>query len=234
MIINDLKSSLKYTLRSIAAQKLWLLYYIYKKYRYVLKAYGEPSNLWLDFTQGNRKSFTTIYNTHVARLFEYGMRILKDEDHTRDCIHDLFTKLWANRKTLGQTDNERLYLLGALRNTIMAYKAKEDRFMKVELKPDDFIIEFNAESIHIQNDEALAQSQKIRMALEQLTGRQKEIIYLKYFEEMDYEQISELMNISVKGAYKLSARALEALKVILDVDAAVVIVMLFQYRSQLF
>jgi RNA polymerase sigma factor (sigma-70 family) len=116
----------------------------------------------------------------------------------------------------------------------MAYKAKEDRFMKVELKPDDFIIEFNAESIHIQNDEALAQSQKIRMALEQLTGRQKEIIYLKYFEEMDYEQISELMNISVKGAYKLSARALEALKVILDVDAAVVIVMLFQYRSQLF
>jgi RNA polymerase sigma factor (sigma-70 family) len=199
-----------------------------------LRAYGEPSDLWLNFTRGNRKSFTTIYNTHVARLFEYGMRILKDEDQTRDCIHDLFTKLWANRKTLSQTDNELLYLLGALRNTIMAYKAKEGRFLKEELKPDDFVIEFNAESIHIQKDEAIAQSQKIRLALEQLTGRQKEIIYLKYFEELDYEQISELMNISVKGAYKLSARALAALKLILDVDAAIVIAMLFQYKSRLF
>jgi len=199
-----------------------------------LKAYGDPSNLWFDFTKGKRESFTTIYNTHVARLFEYGMRILKDEDQTRDCIHDLFTKLWSNRKTIGQTDNELLYLLGALRNTIMAYKAKEERFLKEELKPDDFIIEFNAESIHIQKDEARVQSQKIRLALEQLTGRQKEIIYLKYFEELDYEEISGLMNISVKGAYKLSARALEALKVILEADAAIVIAMLFQYKSQLF
>jgi len=121
-----------------------------------------------------------------------------------------------------------------LRNTIMAYKAKEERFLKEELKPDDFIIEFNAESIHIQKDEARVQSQKIRLALEQLTGRQKEIIYLKYFEELDYEEISGLMNISVKGAYKLSARALEALKVILEADAAIVIAMLFQYKSQLF
>jgi len=221
-------------LLKIRISKRWFLYYIYEKYQCVLKAYGEPSNLWLDFTKGNRNSFTTIYNTHVARLFEYGMRILKDEDQTRDCIHDLFTKLWANRKTLGQTDNERLYLLGALRNTIMAYKAKEERFLKEELKPDDFVIEFNAESIHVQKEEATAQSQKIRMALEQLTARQKEFIYLKYFEEMDYDQISELMNISIKGAYKLSARALEALKVILDVDAAMIIIMLVQYKSNLF
>lgn len=200
-----------------------------------MKKYADPSNLWINFTQGDRKAFTTIYSNYVESLYEYGMRILNDEDQVKDCIHDLFTKLWLNHKTIGHTDNIRFYLIGAIRNTIFSYKSREDRIQKEEfVNPDDFVLDFNAESDQIKKEESLVQSQKIREALNQLTGRQKEIIYLKYFEEMDYEKISEVMNLSVKGAYKLSARALEALKVILDVDKAMVIFMLLNYKSHIF
>lgn len=200
-----------------------------------MKKYGDPSNLWLNFTQGDRKAFTSIYGIYVGGLYEYGMRILNDEDQVKDCIHDLFTKLWLNHKTLGHTDNIRFYLIGAIRNTIFSYKTKEDRIQKEEFtNPDDFVLDFNAESNQIKKEETLLQSQKIREALEQLTGRQKEIIYLKYFEEMDYEKIAETMNLSVKGAYKLSARALEALKLILDVDKAMLLFMLLNYKSHIF
>ncbi|WP_442590850.1 RNA polymerase sigma factor [Pedobacter sp. AW31-3R] len=195
----------------------------------------EPSNLWLSFTIGNREAFTAIYSAYVGTLYEYGMRMLKDEDQVGDCIHDLFTKLWANHKTIGKTDNIRFYLLGALRNTMMSYKAREDRLPKEEFHhPDDFVLDFNAESARVKKEENQAQSHLISAALEQLTGRQKEIIYLKYFEEMNYEEIAEMMNITVKGAYKLSARALDALKIIMNVDKAVVLWMLLQYKSQLF
>lgn len=185
--------------------------------------------------KGDRQAFTSIYSTYVAGLYEYGMRILNDEDQVKDCIHDLFTKLWLNHKTIGHTDNIRFYLIGALRNTIFSYRIREDRLQKEELlNPDEFVLDFNAESDHIQKEESSAQTEKIRSALEQLTGRQKEIIYLKYFEEMDYEKISELMNLSVKGAYKLSARALDALKIILDTDKAMIIFMLLNYKSHIF
>lgn len=200
-----------------------------------MKPSGDPSTLWLSFTKGNREAFTVIYSTYVETLYEYGMRILRDEDQVADCIHDLFIKLWLNHQTIGKTDNIRFYLIGALRNTITSYKAKEDRFPKEEFHhPDDFILDFNAESAHVKKEESLEQSQKIQDALDQLTGRQKEIIYLKYFEELSYEQISELMNISVKGAYKLSARALESLKILLNADKAMVVWMLLHYKSQLF
>lgn len=200
-----------------------------------MKHPGDPSSLWLSFTTGNREAFTAIYSTYVEALYEYGMRMLKDEDQVADCIHDLFTKLWINHKTIGKTDNIRFYLIGALRNTIISYKAREDRLPKEELhNPDDFILDFTAESAQVKKEESLAQSQTISTALDQLTGRQKEIIYLKYFEELSYEEIAEMMNISVKGAYKLSARALEALKVIMNVDKAMVIWMLLHYKSQLF
>lgn len=185
--------------------------------------------------QGNRQAFTSIYSTYVEILYEYGIRILNNEDQVRDCIHDLFVKLWLNHKNISPTDNIRYYLIGAIRNTIFSYIAKEDRMKTEDLQNhDDFLLDFDVESDHIKKEDSSAQSKKIRDALEQLTGRQKEIIYLKYFEEMDYEQISELMNISVKGAYKLSARALDALKVILDIDKAMVIFMLLNCKSHLF
>ena len=200
-----------------------------------LKASGDPTSLWLSFTKGNREAFTAIYSTYAETLYEYGMRILKDEDQVGDCIHDLFIKLWINHKTIGKTDNIRFYLIAALRNTIISHRTKESRLPKEEFhNPDDFILDFHAESAHVKEEESLAQSQKISKALNQLTGRQKEIIYLKYFEEMSYDQIADLMNISVKGAYKLSARALEALKILLNADKAMVVWLLLHYKSQLF
>ncbi|CAM4415188.1 RNA polymerase sigma factor, sigma-70 family [Pedobacter westerhofensis] len=200
-----------------------------------MKRQGNASGLWLSFTKGDRDAFTAIYNTYVGALYEYGMRILKDENQVGDCIHDLFIKLWLNHKTVRKTDNIRFYLIASLRNTILSYKAKEDRLPKEEFhNPDDFVLDFNAESAQVNKEESVAQSRRINDALDQLTGRQKEIIYLKYFEEMSYEQIADLMNISVKGAYKLSARALDALKIIMNADKAVVIWMLIHYKSQIF
>lgn len=200
-----------------------------------MKKYADPSDLWLNLTKGDRKAFTTIYSTYVSSLYEYGMRILNQEDQVKDCIHDLFTKLWLNHKTIGHTDNIRFYLIGALRNTIFSYKSRENRIQKEQfVDPDHFVLDFNAESDQITKEESLAQTLKIRQALDHLTGRQKEIIYLKYFEEMDYEKISEVMNLSVKGAYKLSTRALEALKILLDTDKAMVIFMLLNYKSHIF
>lgn len=195
----------------------------------------EQSHLWISFTQGNRQAFTSIYSSYVENLYEYGMRILNNEDQVRDCIHDLFLKLWSNHKNIRPTDNIKYYLIGALRNTIFSYRAREGRMITEDVSNyDDFVLDFDVETDHIKKTESLAQTKKIRDALDQLTGRQKEIIYLKYFEEMEYEQISELMNISVKGAYKLSARALDALKSILNMDGATVIFMLLNYRSHLF
>jgi DNA-directed RNA polymerase specialized sigma24 family protein len=48
--------------------------------------------------------------------------------------------------------------------------------------------------------------------MEQLTPKQKEIIYLKYNENLSYAAISEIMEIEIKAVYKLMARALDSLK----------------------
>jgi len=67
-------------------------------------------------------------------------------------------------------------------------------------------------------------------ALEQLTGKQKEVIFLRYFEELSYEEISAMTNISVKGLYKLNNRAMEALKDIMGMPKQNLLVLLYMIK----
>jgi len=57
---------------------------------------------------------------------------------------------------------------------------------------------------------------KLIEAVNNLPPKQKEIIYLKFEEEMDYKEISEVMNISVDSARKLMYRSLISLRNIVD------------------
>ncbi|RZJ86105.1 MAG: hypothetical protein EOO60_13900, partial [Hymenobacter sp.] len=59
------------------------------------------------------------------------------------------------------------------------------------------------------------------------------VIYLRYYEELEYAQIAELLAINVKGVYKLTARALEALKEIMDVPRPLLLALLLGWRHGL-
>ena len=77
---------------------------------------------------------------------------------------------------------------------------------------------FSVESDFVDKEVRSVQTQKILAALNQLTPRQKEVIYLRYFEELDYEEIAVIMKITVKATYKLMARGLEALRQVMEVS----------------
>lgn len=188
-------------------------------------------DLWQRLLKGDRLALNEIYTQNFSPLYHYGMRMLQDEEGVRDCLHNLFVKLWENHKTLKPTDHIRYYLLSALRNNIINYRVKESKFQKVDLETHEvFDLKFSVESDYIRKEEQHEKVKQLSDAMNKLTARQKEIIYLKYFEEMDYDEIAELMNLSKKGAYKLSARALEALREILNVDKAMLMAILFMIK----
>ncbi|SOD11455.1 RNA polymerase sigma factor [Pedobacter xixiisoli] len=196
-----------------------------------MSAIPEPNHTWADLLNGNQAALKQIYMEYHKGLFQYGMRILLDEEGTRDCIHNLFVKIWTNRKKLKHTDNIRYYLISALRNEIINYRTRENRYDHNEINLESFVLDFSVESVYIRKEEINEQTKKLTEAMNQLTSRQKEIIYLRYFEELDYNQIAEIMDITVKGAYKLSARALEALKEIMQIDKVILIGMLLSAKQ---
>ena len=183
--------------------------------------------LWQSFKAGDRTSFQTIYFSWFKNLTEYGMRIIGDKELVKDCIHDLFVKLWNNRSNLGDVVVIRSYLVVSLRSTLLNKIQQNSRVAVSEFKDEHpFELVFSVESDFISKETADIQTQKLLDALNELSPRQKEVIYLRYFEEMDYEEIAAIMEITVKATYKLTARGLDCLRQIMDLSGTTLMLLL--------
>ena len=64
----------------------------------------------------------------------------------------------------------------------------------------------------IGKEEELALNTRLKKASAYLTARQNEAIFLRFYEELSYEEVAEIMSITVKTTYKIMARALSELK----------------------
>jgi RNA polymerase sigma factor (sigma-70 family) len=197
-------------------------------------ATDEPS-LWQSFKEGDRNSFQTLYFTYFNSLYEYGVRLTSNRELVQDCIHDLFVKLWNNKSNLGNITAVRSYLLVALKTTVYNKLKQNSRTVATEINDrHPFEMVFSVESDFIKKETRSGQAKKLVEALNQLTARQKEVIYLRYFEEMDYEEIAAIMGITVKATYKLTARGLDTLRQVLNVSNSSLLVLIALARAELF
>jgi RNA polymerase sigma factor (sigma-70 family) len=180
--------------------------------------------LWQAFKNGDQGSFAQMYDLHFKRLYAYGLRIADDRDLVKDSIHDLFVKLWVNRNNLGEVDHVKAYLLVSLRSILFNKIEKNARIPVSGIRENDhFELTFSVESAYIKQEGEAAHSRLLLEALNQISPRQKEVIYLRYFEELEYEQVAAILNISTKATYKLAARALDALRQIIHLPGVLFI-----------
>ncbi len=75
--------------------------------------------------------------------------------------------------------------------------------------------EWSHEHFLIAEQENAEKKQRVLDALGRLSNRQKEIIYLKYYQNLSYEEVSEIMNINYQAARNLLYQAIKSLKSIL-------------------
>lgn len=128
--------------------------------------------------------------------------------------------------------NVRSYIITSFRNSANNYRLSTKKFKDSEIDDQDYFdLTFSVELELIEKEKQNEQTAKLSKAMEQLTPRQKEIIYLRYFEELDYEEISEIMDLTIKGTYKLNARALEALRLIMKIDKALLMIYLISINK---
>jgi len=187
----------------------------------MLHAVHNDTIIWQSFKAGDRTSFEKIYQLYFKNLYEYGMRLLNNSDLVKDNIHDLFVKIWMNKSNLGEVTNVKSYLLVSLRGAIYNNNAKNKKpAISIEELDEGyyFKMDFSVENEFIRKDNFSDEKQKLLALMNSLSPRQKEVIYLKYFEELSYDEIASIMHISVKATYKLSARALDSLRQILNVS----------------
>ena len=191
--------------------------------------------LWKSFKEGHKDAFQQLYHQHFNSLYEYGCRLSTDIELVRDAIHDLFLKIWNNRLSLGNVAAVRSYLLVSLRGVIYNQLRRGARMaMGAEEEESPFQLVFSVESEYIRKETVSLQTRQLLDAMNQLSPRQKEVIWLRYMEELDYDEVAAIMGITVKATYKLSARGLDTLRELMNITPAILILLLANAGKELF
>ncbi|OJY91067.1 MAG: hypothetical protein BGP14_06660 [Sphingobacteriales bacterium 44-15] len=175
------------------------------------------TNIWERLREGNKDALLSLYNEHYIGLMNYGIKLTNKRDITRDAITQVLLRLWDNRSRLPEVNNVRSYLLTTLRRELMAeVKMENIRHTRnqeaCQLIPTE---EKSYEELIIQWQHNNELRLKLAKAFNTLTAREKELLQLKFFEDLDYKEIAERCNISKRTAYNIIHAALKSLRTIL-------------------
>ena len=167
--------------------------------------------LWSKFQQGDKIAYAELYNAYASLLYSYGMKFTSDISLVEDSIHDLFCTLWISRERLSQPLSVKNYLFKAFRNGIYKKLNSSVVFLDEE-KMMNFHFELAVDHKLVQDENLSQVKSQIEKALEKLTPRQREIIYYRFYQNFEFDEIADIMNMQVRATYKLNARALETLR----------------------
>lgn len=173
---------------------------------------NEDQQIWNKFLSGDDKSYTYFYKKYVMDLFSYGLHFTPNRELVRDCIQDVFVKIYCNRNKLSTPENIKLYLFIALKNTLFNVFQKDKADYHIDTLEPVFTIEFSMEEKMIREEIEEEQILKLNQMLETLTPRQKEVIYYRYTEGLEMEAICQLMDMNYQSVQNLIQRSFKKIR----------------------
>jgi len=126
-----------------------------------------------------------------------------------DAIQELFIELWQ-AKSRTSVLSVQAYLFKALKYKILKLSRRKRDLLP--LKDNEGSFEWSHETFLIAEQDDAEKHQMVLRAVSQLTSRQKEIVYLKYYQGLSYEEVSEIMGINYQAARNLLYQAIKSLK----------------------
>jgi len=172
---------------------------------------------WEQMRLGDKQALFQLYNAMYFHLIRFGLKINADDELIKDCVNQLFLNLWDKRDRLNPVDNVKSYLMTSLRRVILDQLEYTDRMNtavnNMGAEEDWTELSYEEILIKLQQDDEL--KRRLQFAIQKLTPRQMELIQLKFFEGLTYDQIAERTSQTVKTAYNTIYDAIKTLKKIL-------------------
>ena len=157
-----------------------------------------------NFLDGDNKSFEVLLSRHKDRIFAFIMSKVKNRDIAEDIFQDTFIKV-INSLQKGKYNEEGKFLPWMMRishNLVIDHFRKESKMRKIRptLEFDIFdVIDDGSKN----QEEIMIQSQvhsDLKILIEQLPDDQKEVLKMRYFEDLSFKEISDLTDSSINTA----------------------------------
>ena len=166
--------------------------------------------LWSAYREGDKDALGTLAERHYRTLIRYGLKFGVEQTIVEDCIQNIFLFLWQNRNRINTTGSVKFYLLKSLRHALLHYRDEQRRFSRVDQEEWEwsFPDQFNTESHLIEQESFAAIVSQLQAQLAALPKREREAIYLRFYENLEVHEIADIMGINRQSVSNFLQKAL--------------------------
>lgn len=170
-----------------------------------------PIDAWTKFRDGDFSSLGALFEKHYLELFYYGNKIVALPEMVKDTIQDLFIDVWERRNKMASVENIKAYLIISLRRELI-HRVGKIRKENVEEKVSPLQFSFSPEDFVISSEQNEEHTRMLARCMENLTDRQREVILLRFYHNLEFAEISQVLEMNIQSVRNLLFRALEKIR----------------------
>lgn len=171
-----------------------------------------PQELWQRFKAGDERALGELARKHYPSLYNYGLRLTTDSEVVWDTIQDLFLELWDRRETVGDAVFVKTYLLKALRYKLLKIRGQHSAIHLDESESINMPFTGSIEEEIIDNELHSEQARLLHQLMATLTKRQQEVLYLRFYQNLDNHEIAQIMGMERQSVANLLYRTFKELR----------------------
>ena len=138
------------------------------------------------------KVYRTVILNYSDSLFRFALSILKEPEAAKDAVQECLIKIWKKRDKLDQIDNPQAWAFRVVKNHCLDVmrgsrhtEGLEHTYSLSDGQTTDFDLLYQDQELWLEK------------VLEQLPEKQRQIFHLREVEEMSYQEIADVMEITM-------------------------------------
>ena len=155
----------------------------------------------------DKRDFDRIFTAWYEVLFLFALKILKDEETSRDVVNDVFEYLWKN---FGRVEKAtvKTFLFTITRTRCIDILRKQSHRSEYV----DFVQKMTQTYVELDAAEPDGRLQQIQQAMQQLTPRSRMVLEQCYVERKKYKEVADELHVSVAAVHKHIVKALRVIR----------------------
>ncbi|WP_257669924.1 RNA polymerase sigma factor [Parapedobacter tibetensis] len=149
------------------------------------------------FRRGDYAAFDQLYDTYKRPLAKVLLRFLKSSELADEALQDLFMKLWENKSKIDPEKSIKAYLFRMAENLVVDFfrRAARDKQMRAHFMVTSTEIYSHIEAGLFSKE----RKEQLYRAIDQLSPQRRKVFVLCKLESKSYEEVSQLLKISVSA-----------------------------------
>lgn len=157
------------------------------------------------------EAFSLLVKKYQEKIYWHIRRMVIDHDDADDLVQDVFIKIWKNLSNFRSDAQLYTWIYRIATNECITFLNRQKNKNNISIEDSDGknLLESLADSPYFDGNKA---QMKLQKALLSLPEKQRLIFNLKYFDDLKYEEISEILGTSVgalKASYHIAVKKIE-------------------------